>query len=198
MSWTVVLRGIVLYMLIIGVFAPLWFFWFWTWFEYWRRHRGLTNVLVLVTFLVVGIPMVAARDTVLAGRVPFPSWVALVGWLLVALGNVFAIVADRQIGVRVRYFTPFFERQGRIELKTMGAYGVVRHPLYAAAIWIMVGLFLATGYPAMLVAGAVFTLGASWFTKQEEHRLVTLLDDPSEYDRYRRRVPALFPFFHRR
>ena len=46
--------------------------------------------------------------------------------------NVLGFAADRQIGIRVRLFTPFFDRHGRIELKTTGAYGIVRHPIYAA------------------------------------------------------------------
>jgi hypothetical protein len=50
------------------------------------------------------------------------------------------MVADRQIGVRVRSFAPFFERHGRI----------------------------------------------------------ALLDDATAYERYRPRVPALFPFFRPR
>jgi len=37
-----------------------------------------------------------------------------------------------------------------------------------------------------------------WFTRQEEARLVALLDDPTEYDRYRARVPALLPRLGRR
>jgi protein-S-isoprenylcysteine O-methyltransferase Ste14 len=39
----------------------------------------------------------------------------------------------------------------------------------------------------------VLAAGALWFTRQEERRLVALLDDPAAYERYRRRVPALLP-----
>jgi protein-S-isoprenylcysteine O-methyltransferase Ste14 len=59
-------------------------------------------------------------------------------------------------------------------------------------------MFLATGYPAVAIAWAVFTLGAMWFTRHEEKRLAALLDDPAEYERYRERVPALFPWIGRR
>jgi len=61
---------------------------------------------------------------------------------------------------------PFFDEHGRIELKTTGAYGVVRHPIYAAGSGIQLGAFLVTGYQAVFVAWAVFTLGALWFTRQ--------------------------------
>jgi protein-S-isoprenylcysteine O-methyltransferase Ste14 len=48
------------------------------------------------------------------------------------------------------------------------------------------------------VSCAIFTPSAFWFSRQEEDRLKTLLEDPSEYDRYRERVPALFPRVTRR
>ncbi len=59
------------------------------------------------------------------------------------------------------------------------------------------GVFLVSGYTAVLVAWAIFGLTSIWFTRQEEIRLMALLDDPSEYKRYRKRVPALFPFLRR-
>lgn len=34
-----------------------------------------------------------------------------------------------------------------------------------------------------------------WFTRQEERRLMTLLDDPADYERYRKRVSTLLPWF---
>ena len=49
----------------------------------------------------------------------------------------------------------------------------------------------------MAIALAVFALGAVWFTRQEERRLIALLADPAAYERYRARVPALLPRFGR-
>lgn len=106
---------------------------------------------------------------------------------------VFACVADRQIGFRVRSFAPFFDQDGRIDLKTTGAYGVVRHPIYSAGIGYQLAVLVVTGYLAVAVACVVFTVGAIWFTRQEEQHLKELLDDPAEYGRYCERVPALFP-----
>src|SRR5689334_15385004 len=79
---------------------------------------------------------------------------------LVVIANVLGMVADRQIGLRVRSFTPFFEAQGRIQLRTTGAYGIVRHPIYAAGVCFQVGVFLASGYWAVAASCVVFTLGA--------------------------------------
>jgi protein-S-isoprenylcysteine O-methyltransferase Ste14 len=174
--------------------ATLYFFVFWHWFDFWRRRQLTTYAMMLGTFGVLGALVYAFRDFVFEHQLVFPRWVNILGWILFVAANLFGFVADRQIGMRVRSFTPFFETNGKIQLKTSGAYAVVRHPIYASGIYFQIAVFLITGYLAVAVAWIIFTLGAIWFTQKEEKRLVTLLDDPAEYQRYRARVPALFPF----
>lgn len=186
-------RDVLAFYVMLPAGATVYFFVFWNWFEYWRRRRLLTYALVGVTFTLLGGLIVVLRSWTYAGRLDMPVAALAVGWALIAVATVFGTIADRQIGVSVRTFTPFFEQQGHLELRTSGAYGVVRHPIYAAGSVFQAGGFLVTGYPAVLVSWVVFTGGALWFTAQEERRLVALLDDPQEYDRYRERVPALFP-----
>ncbi len=184
---------------IIPAGAALWFVLFWNLFEFWRRHRALTYAAMGTTVVSVVLAAHALEHlTWFGGPLVMPVWARTIGWALIAVSTVFGWIADRQIGVRVRSFAPFFDRLGRIELKTTGAYGVVRHPIYAAGRVFQFGVFLVTGYPSVLLAWAVFGFGAIWFTRQEERRLVTLLDDPASYDRYRARVPALFPFLRPR
>jgi protein-S-isoprenylcysteine O-methyltransferase Ste14 len=178
--------------------ATFYFFVFWMGFAFWRKHRVLTYAMLFGTFLALGGAVYHWRRFVFADGIDFPFWLHVVGWTLVALACALGFVADRQIGFRVRSFAPFFDRQGRIALETEGAYAIVRHPIYSSGIWYQLGMFLVSGYLAVAVAMVVFALGALWFTRQEERRLVELLDDPAEYERYRRRVPALFPFFRRR
>jgi protein-S-isoprenylcysteine O-methyltransferase Ste14 len=173
--------------------AAVYFAVFWTWFDFWRRHRILTYAFMLGTLGGLAVALAVLRQWVLGPAIELPLIVQMVGWALVAIACVFGTVADRQIGMRVRSFAPFFDPHGRIQLRTTGAYGVVRHPIYAAGIYFQLGVFLATGYLSVAAAAVVFALGALWFTRQEERRLVALLDDPDEYDRYRARVPALFP-----
>jgi protein-S-isoprenylcysteine O-methyltransferase Ste14 len=174
--------------------ATFYFFVFWHWFDVWRRHRVLTYVMMLGTFAALGAGIYAFRGLVFAERVDFPVWIEAVGWALIAAASLLGFVADRQIGIRVRSFTPFFEASGRIQLKTTGAYGIVRHPIYAGGLGFQVGSFLVTGYLGVAVAWAVLALGAAWFTRREEERLAPLLDDPGAYQRYRDRVPALCPW----
>ncbi len=193
MSYEEVQRALSILAIVPGS-ATLYFFVFWRWFEWWRRHRVLTYTLMLGTFWGTGVVAYALRDVALAPRVAMPAWLAAVGWALVFLASLLGTVADRQLGLRVRSFLPFFEPQGRIALRTTGAYGVVRHPIYAAGIWFQAGVFLVTGHLAVAVACGLLALGAPWFTRQEERRLGALLADPAEYERYRARVPALYPW----
>jgi protein-S-isoprenylcysteine O-methyltransferase Ste14 len=178
--------------------ATLYFFLFWRWFDYWRQRRTLWYGLLLASFGIVVLPAYLFRRWTLGFRFHLPLAVQVLGWTLLAAVTVFGWIADRQIGFRVRSFRPFFEQDPKIDLKTTGAYGVVRHPIYAAGSAFQVAIFLISGYPIVLGAWFVFTLGALWFTGQEERRLVALLDNPAEYDRYRARVPALFPRLPRR
>ena len=154
--------------------------------------------MMLGTFAALTVALVVWRARVYAYVVALPGWVHAIGWLVIAAAMLFGFVADRQIGFHVRSFAPFFTPGERIQLQTGGVYGVVRHPIYASGIWCQIGIFLVTGYLAVAVACAVLGLGALWFTRQEERRLVELLADPSEYQRYRERVPALLPFRWRR
>jgi protein-S-isoprenylcysteine O-methyltransferase Ste14 len=192
-SYEGVLRGLSLFAIVPGC-ATFYFFVFWRWFEYWRKHRLLTYVFMLGTFWGTGVAAYLLRDFLLAPRISLPAWARGVGWALVATACVLGTVADRQIGIRVRSFAPFFDPHGKIVLETRWAYGVVRHPIYAAGIWFQLGAFLAGGHLAVAAACALLIAGATWFTRQEERRLVELLVDPGEYARYRARVPALFPF----
>jgi len=168
---------------------------FWTWFELWRRHRIATYAMMLGTISATTAAVVIERDVVLAIQLPLMPVARAFGWMGMALACALGVVADRQLGLHVRSFAPFFDPDEKIVLRTTGAYGIVRHPIYAAGIWFQVGAFLATGYVAVAIACAVLTLGALWFTREEERRLIERLEDPDAYARYRERVPALFPLW---
>jgi protein-S-isoprenylcysteine O-methyltransferase Ste14 len=179
---------------IVPAVATLYFAVFWLGFELWRRHPVLTYTMMLGTF---GGAIAAAyvwRAPLLEHQLATPTWVVAIGWVIVGAAWLLGIIADRQLGIRVRSFMPFFDTDGRIALVTTGAYGIVRHPIYAAGLIYQLGMFLVTGYVSIAAAALTFGVGAIWFTRQEERRLVALLEDPKAYDRYRARVPALLPW----
>ena len=189
MSWPRLLA----FVAIVPAAATFYFFVFWRWFEFWKARRSLSYGLILASFGGLGTAVARLHRWAFAGQLHPPVWTQVLGWTVVVTASAFGTVADRQIGIRVRSFTPFFDEHGHLDLKTSGAYGVVRHPIYASGIAFQLGVFLVTGYPLVAAACAILALGALWFTRQEEARLVALLDDPTKYDRYRARVPALLP-----
>jgi protein-S-isoprenylcysteine O-methyltransferase Ste14 len=183
---------------IVPACATFYFFVFWTWFDFWRRHAALTYTFLLGTVIASAIVAYMLRDPLLEPRIDPPLAAQVVGWAVVAASAVLGTVADRQLGIRIRSFAPFFETNARIALRTTGAYGVVRHPIYAAGIWLQIGATLITGCFAVAIAALVLGFGAWWFTRQEERRLLEILEDPAAYSTYRARVPALFPRFRTR
>ncbi len=178
--------------------ATFYFAGFWLFFDFWRKRRAATYVFMLGSIYAFGFAVYHYRGFLFAYELRLPRALHVAGWLLVVAACLFGFIADRQIGLRVRSFAPFFEPHGRITLETTGVYGVVRHPIYASGVWYQIGAFLITGYWIIAAAWVVFTAGAFWFTRKEEQHLKALLADPTEYDRYRARVPALFPFLKRR
>jgi len=100
----------------------------------------------------------------------------------------------------VRSFTdnPFLSPLVRIQTErghrvvTTGVYGLVRHPMYLAAVLMFVGAPLLTGSVAALIAGAVLTLLLAFRIVSEEQLLIV---DLPGYDEYRDRVRyRLVPF----
>jgi len=162
MTW----QHVIAFVTILPAAATFYFFVFWRWFGFWRKHRTLTYAFFGGTFVAVGVSVAVAHQWTFAGRLTTPFWMQALGWLLIVAATIFGTIADRQIGLRVRSFMPFFDDHGHLSLKTNGAYGVVRHPIYAAGSWFQLGGFLVTGYPAIMVAWAVFTLGATWFARR--------------------------------
>jgi protein-S-isoprenylcysteine O-methyltransferase Ste14 len=194
MTWV---RYVLLWTALLPAGTSLNFFAFWPWYEFWRTRRTLW-LAMFGAFTVLGAAAALALRQWTFVRWHLPLAAQVGGWALFAAAFVLASVADRQIGWRVRSFVPHFEAHERIGLITTGAYGVVRHPIYAACTYIQLAAFLITGYPSALVAMAVFGGGALWYTRREEERTTALLADPDEYARYRERVPALVPWLRRR
>jgi len=113
------------------------------------------------------------------------------------LGGAFLVLAW---GFMVRSFTdnPFLSPLVRIQTErghrvvTTGVYGLVRHPMYLAAVLMFVGAPLLTGSILALIAGALLTLLLAVRIVGEEQLLIV---DLPGYDEYRHRVQyRLVPF----
>ncbi len=116
-------------------------------------------------------------------------WVELPGFVLLVASTVFTLWARVSIG-RMWSATPNMLKAGH-ELRTHGAYGVTRHPIYTGLFGMLLGSVLLNGLgPALafLVVGVVVLATRI----PVEERLMTKTF-PDEYPRYRERVPRLVP-----
>ncbi len=81
------------------------------------------------------------------------------------------------------------------KLITTGPYAVVRHPIYAG----LLGMLIATGLSLSrwegLAAGIIFfVIGTQFRIKSEERLLREMFGE--EFDRYSKKVPSFIPFVH--
>lgn len=102
---------------------------------------------------------------------------SLSAWSLYQLGKSFSIMATSR------------------ELKTKGAYAIVRHPLYGAEVVMILGIILSHGSPLAFGLGAVWLLLQVRRAQYEERVLRKTFP---EYAEYGRRVPMLIPGLHLR
>lgn len=177
--------------------ATPFFFVFWRWFDVWRRHQAAIAMVLVATVASSVAALIVWRAWLLAPAIAMPAAARAAGWAVAAASFVLSVVADRQLGLRVRAGLPLLDGEP-IRLRTGGAYAVVRHPIYAAGMYYQAGMFLVTGVVAIAVACVVLVVGALWFTRQEEGRLAAVVEDPAAYAVYRARVGRLVPRAWRR
>jgi len=112
------------------------------------------------------------------------------GIALMWLGIVFRYYAMRLLG---RYFTIDVAVQAGQTVIEAGAYRYIRHPSYTGALITLIGIGLALGNWAGLLALLVCVgLGYAYRIHVEEAALVTALGEP--YKEYMRRTRRIVPF----
>ena len=82
------------------------------------------------------------------------------------------------------------------QLITTGPYAYVRHPIYTGMIGLMLSTGIANSYWHVLLGASVFALAGMVMRVRDEEQLL-LETFGSEYETYRNRVPAFFPWFRR-
>ena len=78
------------------------------------------------------------------------------------------------------------------EVVRAGPYALVRHPMYCAAVFVWLGLALATADWALLTLTFAYVVPAYYFYALEEERMMSR-ELGSVYVRYASQVPMLFP-----
>lgn len=152
--------------------------------------KGSSGVIVLLTWLAIGL------DFVLSFRFPQAAirWdrtsVFLIGIALMLAGTAFRFYAMWVLGKSFTYYVAVHDKQEVVEA---GPYHYIRHPSYTGALIIFVGLGLALGNWAGLLALLVCVgIAYAYRISVEESALAATLGDP--YLGYMRRTRRLVPF----
>ena len=112
---------------------------------------------------------------------PTPAWAQVAGLVLVAAGGSlsnYAVAANRFFSALVR----IQHDRGHLVVDT-GPYRFVRHPSYAGSVIYMIGMSIALGSRAALVAAIVVSLVLAVRTTLEDRTLQAELDGYAEYAR---------------
>ena len=120
-----------------------------------------------------------------------PSWVAVVGALMVVAGTTNNVVC--QVTMGRSYSATLLTREGH-QLITRGMYGYVRHPIYLGVICVITGIALfTTSLLGLIVLWGVIPFILRRIRLEEQ----MLLDEfGAEYEAYRARTTKLVPFLY--
>jgi protein-S-isoprenylcysteine O-methyltransferase Ste14 len=138
----------------------------------------------LLQLALFGLILVAPRIHVFA----FPLWLRVLGLLILGAGGVLGTAGTLALG---RNLTPFPRPKEGGYLVSQGAYGIVRHPIYAGLILGTLGwaIWNANVLGIMLAFALLVFFGLK---SQREERW--LLEAYPDYGAYRRRVKRLIPW----
>jgi protein-S-isoprenylcysteine O-methyltransferase Ste14 len=168
-----------------------WVAWFWPFIFHAQHGRKVRKLATLTGATVAGIALEAAaflvaflfheaagtlRLALAVALLPVPIWLA---WTAVPhLG--------KQFRIRAGLFADH-------ELVRTGPYAIVRHPIYASLLLMLLSnLLLLTRWPWWLVALSVFIAGTEIRVRTEDVLLRSAFGE--DFERYRASVPAYLPF----
>jgi len=126
-----------------------------------------------------------AWDAARAGFVAVPAWLQVVGGVAI-LGNGLGTWWTFRENA---FAAPVVKIQEGQTVIDSGPYRIVRHPMYASALLLFIGMPLLLGSWVGLVPAAVFVLALAWRTVREER---TLGAELAGYDAYAARVRYRF------
>jgi protein-S-isoprenylcysteine O-methyltransferase Ste14 len=127
-------------------------------------------------------------DAARTGFTAMPPWLQGLGGLAVAIHMVGTWWTFRENA----FAAPVVKIQAGQRVIDTGPYAIVRHPMYASALFLFIGVPLLLGSWLGLLFSALFILGIAWRAVQEERVLRAEL---SGYDDYAARVRyRLIPF----
>ena len=140
-------------------------------------------------WVIVGVAWVAVPGTDWNSLTRhLPPWIRILGLAILLAATAFTVWARLALGT-MWSGAPTVKQQH--QLRTTGAYGVTRHPIYTGMLSMMLGSLLLVGGGRWIVPFPVFLVLLEVKIRVEERLM--LAEFPDEYPRYRQRVPRLVP-----
>lgn len=153
-----------------------------------RQHitvAGPTRLGLLLECTGIGIALVTRRPEPRT-ELPFLA-AAVVMW---AIAMVLAWTSVTHLGKQFRVHAGLYEDH---ELVRTGPYGIVRHPIYAALLaMLLCTIFLLTPWHWAAVALVIYFIGTEIRVRVEDKLLAGRFG--REFESYRKSVPAYIPF----
>lgn len=142
--------------------------------------RTVQKIVILVVFAgLLGMVVLSALDHRF-GWSPVPAAVSLIGDVLVVAGIVIGLLVVAQNS----YAAATIQVEADQKLATRGLYSVVRHPMYAGNVLLMVGIPLALdSYWALLLVAPIVAV-LIFRIRDEEKMLVQDLPGYAEYTQH--------------
>ena len=174
------------------LFAVIWMVAaFWTKRSVYQQRGG--QLLRYTIPLLIGVYLVMKgqrlADPLDLRVIPHVDALAWTGVVLCITGLAFCIWARFTLG---RNWSGVVTFKGGHELITRGPYAIVRHPIYAGLLAMIVATVIVVGHVAAIIA-LPFIFFALWIKLRYEEKLM-LEKFPEEYAAYQRRVKRLVPF----
>jgi protein-S-isoprenylcysteine O-methyltransferase Ste14 len=121
---------------------------------------------------------------------PPENWRVLLSILFLALASLLSWTAVRALGRHLQFDAAL---KADHQLVQSGAYRIVRHPIYASMLCLLLGIgFMITPPLLFLIAVVVFLAGSEIRVRIEDRLLAARFGD--EFRSYRQAVSAYIPF----
>lgn len=156
----------------------------------WQREQKSWDRIWLTLFMLgfCGWLAFSSWDAARAGFASVPAWLQVLGGFLIVLNGVGTWWTFRENA----FAAPVVKLQRGQKTIDTGPYGFVRHPMYASAVFLFLGVPLLLGSWLGLALAGVFILAIGWRAVHEEEVLRAGL---AGYEDYAQRVRyRLVPF----
>ncbi len=123
-------------------------------------------------------------------HIPFSIWLRWLGTFFAFIGVIFWIYSQ---AVLDKYWSPQLQVQKEHRIITAGPYGVIRHPIYTAMFFWVIGLALFSANLVFVLLALLTIFGLILRVPKEEKMMIEQFGD--EYTKYMKITGKFFPRF---